>query len=226
MRAFFFWFAHQLLDLFGIILLRTSLEEKRKGFGGFILLGIKSSDWLVDTMEEALESQRKEDFARSFHDEVRVLKVQMGSNRAGCFIEVVVFVEGSRKGVIKLPEGCGCWGWQRFVDELRLMIAQLVAKVLPAVVNAGVDGSPPSYAKVLATPSGGLKSSCVEALASDLGRWLLMGGGACLMEALWSLAMEFLAKMRAKMDWVIFCRLGLNIKASRDIRKRMVRVFS
>jgi hypothetical protein len=51
------------------------LEEKRKGFGGFISLGIKCLDWLTDTVEEALEVQRKEGFARSFHDEVRVLKV-------------------------------------------------------------------------------------------------------------------------------------------------------
>jgi hypothetical protein len=32
------------------------LEEKRKGFGGFISLGIKCSDWLVNTVEEALEA--------------------------------------------------------------------------------------------------------------------------------------------------------------------------
>jgi uncharacterized protein YjaZ len=31
------------------------LEEKRKGFGGFIFLGIKCSDWLADTVEAALE---------------------------------------------------------------------------------------------------------------------------------------------------------------------------
>jgi hypothetical protein len=94
------------------------LEEKRKGFGGFLSLGIKCSDWLANTVEEALESQRKEDFARSFRDEVRVLKVRLGSNKAGRFLEASVFVEGVRKGVIRLPEGRGGWGWQRFVDEL------------------------------------------------------------------------------------------------------------
>ena len=52
------------------------------------------------------------------------------------------------------------------------------------------------------------------------------GGGACLTEVLRSLAMEFLAKMRAKVDWVIFFGLGLKIKASRDIRRRLVRAFS
>jgi hypothetical protein len=209
------------------------LEEKRKGFSGFISLGIQCSDWLADMVEEALESQRKEDFARSFRDEVRLLKVRMGSNKAGCFLEVAVFIEGGRKGVIRLPEGCRGWGWQRFMDELRLLIAQLIAKDLPAVpvVNSKVVGSPPSFADVLAAPPRGLKSSFMEAQApmevcSNLGRCLPMGGNAYSMEALRILAMEFLAKVRAEVGRVIFFGLGLKINASRDIRKRMVRVFS
>jgi hypothetical protein len=86
------------------------LEEKRKGFGGFILLGIECLGWLADAVEEAMEAQMKEDFARTYRDEVRVLKVRLGSNKAGCFLEVVVFIEGSRKGVIRIPEGRGGWG--------------------------------------------------------------------------------------------------------------------
>jgi hypothetical protein len=39
------------------------------------------------------------------------------------------------------------------------------------------------------------------------------------------LVMEFLAKVRV-VDRVIFFGLGLKIKASRDIRKRIVRAFS
>ena len=38
--------------------------------------------------------------------------------------------------------------------------------------------------------------------------------------------MDFLAKVRAEVDWVIFFGLGLKVKASRDIRRRMVWVFS
>jgi hypothetical protein len=86
------------------------LEEKRKGFRGFITLGIKCSEWLVLVMEEALETQRKEEFARFFHDEVRVVKIQMGTNKARYFLEAAVFVEGARKGVIRLLEGHGGWG--------------------------------------------------------------------------------------------------------------------
>jgi hypothetical protein len=47
------------------------LEEKRKGFGGFILLGIKGSGWLADAVEEAMEAQMKEDFARKHRDGAR-----------------------------------------------------------------------------------------------------------------------------------------------------------
>jgi hypothetical protein len=46
------------------------------------------------------------------------------------------------------------------------------------------------------------------------------------MEAMRILVMEFLAKVRAEVDQVIFFGLGLKIKALRDILKRMVRVFS
>jgi hypothetical protein len=115
------------------------LEEKRKGFGGFILLGSKCSVWLVDAVEEAMGAQRKEEFARSFRDEVRTLKVRMGSNKAGCFLKVAVFVEGGRKGVIRLPKGRGGCGWQQFVDELRILVAHLVEKALP-VVHVDIDG--------------------------------------------------------------------------------------
>jgi hypothetical protein len=141
----------------------------------------------------------------------------MGSNKAGCFLEGAVFVKGSRKGVIRLPEGRGGWGWRRFMEELRPLTAHLVVKVLSAVVNARMEGSSSSYVEVLAAPLGGMKSSCMEGLASDLGRWLLMGGGAGLTEVLRSLVMEFLAKIRAEVDRVIFFGLGLKIKASRDI---------
>jgi hypothetical protein len=69
------------------------LEEKRKGFGGFILLGIKCSGWLADTVEEAMEAQLKEGFTRMHRDEVRVLKVRLGSNKAGLFLGI-----GSHRG--------------------------------------------------------------------------------------------------------------------------------
>jgi hypothetical protein len=54
-------------------------------------------------VEEALEPQKKKDFARSFRDDVRVLKVRMESNKVGNFLEAAIFVEGAWKGVIRLP---------------------------------------------------------------------------------------------------------------------------
>jgi hypothetical protein len=76
------------------------------------------------------------------------------------------------------------------VDELRILIAQLAAKLLPAipVVNVGVVGSPPTFADALVTPLRGLKSSSLEVQApmevsSDLGRVLPMGGGSFLTKA-------------------------------------------
>jgi hypothetical protein len=209
------------------------LEEKRKGFGGFILLGTKCSGWLADVEEEAIEAQRKDGFARSFRDEVRVLKVCTGSNKVGCFLEAAVFVEGDRKGVIRLLEGRGGWGWQRFVDELQSLLAQLVAKEMleDSVVIARVGGSAPSFANVLTAPLGDLKPYVVEApvsveVHSDLGSHLSQGGSVESMAALRRLVMEFLGKFRAEVDLVICFGLGFRVKASMDIRKRMGWVFS
>jgi hypothetical protein len=112
------------------------------------------------------------------------------------------------------------------VEELRPLTVHLNVKVWLAVVNAGVEGSPSSYAEVLVAPLGGMKSSCVEGLASILGRWLPMGGEVGLTKVLRSLAKGFLAKMRAEVDRVLYFGLGLKIKASRDIRRRLIQAFS
>jgi hypothetical protein len=60
-------------------------------------------------VEEALLYQGKEDFVKSFREEVEVLMVCKGSNKASRFLEAVVFAEGGRKGVIWLPVGRGGW---------------------------------------------------------------------------------------------------------------------
>jgi hypothetical protein len=43
----------------------------------------------------------------------------VGGNKAGCYVEVVAYAEGGRKGAIWLPEGHEGWGWSRVVGELR-----------------------------------------------------------------------------------------------------------
>jgi hypothetical protein len=48
----------------------------------------------------------------------------------------------------------------------------------------------------------------------------------CPMEVVRSLAREFLAKIRAEVDRIIFFGLGLKVDASSDIRRSMGRVLS
>jgi hypothetical protein len=203
------------------------LEEKRKGFSGFISLGIKFLEWLAVVVEEALGTQRKEDFARSFCDEVRVVKIQMGSNKAGYFLEAAVFIEGARKG--------GPW---------RLGLAKIRGRA-PfsncATSSEGFAGSPRCQCRSGQQSAFLCGCSCRTTVRCKVvlrgvsgsyggqlcfGRVLSMGGGSCLTEVLRSLAMELLAKVRAEVDRVIFFGLGLKINTLTDIRRRLGRVFS
>ena len=54
---------------------KVRLEERRKGYGGSTFPGIRGSDWLVDTVEEAMLSHGKEEFVKSFREEVKALMV-------------------------------------------------------------------------------------------------------------------------------------------------------
>jgi hypothetical protein len=76
---------------------------------------------------------------------------------------VAVFVEGGWRGVIRLPEGRGGWGWQRFVDKLRILVANLVEKAL-LVVHTDIDGEVgcAANARVVGCTSC-LKSSTIDA---------------------------------------------------------------
>jgi hypothetical protein len=50
------------------------LEERRKGFCGFIFLGLQGSAWLMATVEEALKAPVK-DFIKYFWEDVKTLMV-------------------------------------------------------------------------------------------------------------------------------------------------------
>jgi hypothetical protein len=52
------------------------LEERRKGFVGYIFVGIQCSSWLVDTVEAA--SKVKDDIAKSYREGDKVLMVHGG----------------------------------------------------------------------------------------------------------------------------------------------------
>ena len=90
------------------------LDEKRKGFIGVIFVSQPCASWLVDTAEEASQSQVKVDIVKSYREGNKALMVHGGVNKVGSFLEVVVFAEGGRKGIIWLPEGRGGRGWCRF----------------------------------------------------------------------------------------------------------------
>jgi hypothetical protein len=98
------------------------LEERRKGFLGYIFASVQCSSWLVEMVEAAIQSQAKEDFAKSYREGDKATMVHGGGNKAGRFLEVSVLTEGGRKGVIWLPEGRFGRGWRRFAGELRQLL--------------------------------------------------------------------------------------------------------
>jgi len=69
------------------------LEERRKGFCGFIFLSLQGSVWLMTTVEEALKAPEK-DFVKYFQEDVKALMVRGGDNKVSRYLEVVAYAEG------------------------------------------------------------------------------------------------------------------------------------
>jgi hypothetical protein len=127
------------------------LEERRKGFVGYIFASTQCSEWLVETVESAVLAQAKEEIAKTFREGDKAMMVHRGANKAGRFLEVSFLAVGGRKGVIWLPEGrCGR-GWRRFAGELRRLLeaqrlavgskedGDLMAKVVRDLSSLGVN---------------------------------------------------------------------------------------
>jgi hypothetical protein len=92
-----------------------------------------------------------------------------------------------------------------------------------------VVGSQHPCADVRVVSPGGLKLVETRAVVeggSDLWSRPPLGGEVESMEAMKRLAREFLAKLRAEVDRVIFFGLGLKLKKTMGIRRKMARVFS
>jgi hypothetical protein len=115
------------------------LEERRKGFSGYIFVSNQCVSWLLETVEAAVLSQAKEEIAKSFREGDKVTMVHGGGNKAGIFLEVSVYAEGGRKGVIWLPEGRFGRGWRRFAGELRQLVAGQIKKIEKAGSLPGVS---------------------------------------------------------------------------------------
>jgi len=93
-----------------------------------------------------LKSLGIEDFAKSYCEVEKVLMVRGAGNKADYFLEVAVYVEGGRNGIIWLPEGLGGWGWRRFVGELCRLLEPFQAKFVEfssagKQVGVGVEDS-------------------------------------------------------------------------------------
>ena len=103
------------------------LEERRKGFLRFVLVGLRCASWLAAMVEEASQPSVLVDFVKSSGEGRKSLIVKGKCNTAGGFLEVVACVDDNRKGIIWIPEARSGWGWRRFVAELRSLLAVLVS---------------------------------------------------------------------------------------------------
>jgi hypothetical protein len=100
------------------------VEEKRKGFSRFVVLGLRCTTWLFSMVEEVLGNPGIEDFVKSFREGSKATITRKGEHRSGRFLEVAVYAVGGRDG----------WGWSCVSGELS-----------KAMAFVGVtDGSPSS----------------------------------------------------------------------------------
>jgi hypothetical protein len=79
-------------------------------------------------MEVALQNPGVEDFVKSFREDSKALLVRRGGNRDGRFLELAVYAEGGRKGLILLPEGREGRGWRCVAGELGRVLTFCKAK--------------------------------------------------------------------------------------------------
>jgi hypothetical protein len=136
------------------------VEERRKGFSGAVCLGSLCIVWLISKMEWVLRNTGVEEFVDSFREGSKAVIVRRGGNKAGRFLEVAVYAEGGRKGMVLFPEGRAGRGWSRVSGELSKALAFFGSKVgSSSPVKGAVAGAAPSYAAVVSSvvPSSVLK---------------------------------------------------------------------
>ena len=84
---------------------------------GYIFESVQCSEWLVETVESAIQSKVMEEITKTFREGDKAMMVHGGGNKAGRFLEVFLAV-GGRKEVIWLPKGRFKRGWWQFAGKL------------------------------------------------------------------------------------------------------------
>jgi len=105
------------------------LEERRRGFSGVVFLGSQCTAWLASTVVELTRLPSAKEFIKSFREGPKVLIVRSGGNNSDQFLEVEVYVVGSWKGLILIPEGREEQGCCRFAAKLSKVKLLFVASV-------------------------------------------------------------------------------------------------
>jgi hypothetical protein len=80
-------------------------------------------------MEWVLRNTGVEDFVESFREGSKAVIVRRGGNKAGRFLEVAVYAEGGRNGMVLFPEGRAGRGWSCVSGELSKAMAFIGSKV-------------------------------------------------------------------------------------------------
>jgi hypothetical protein len=170
------------------------VEERRKGFSGTVCLGSLSVAWLIAKVEEVIRNPGDEEFVKSFREESKAIILRRGGNKAGRFLEVAVYAEGGRRGLVMFPEGRGGRGWSRVFGELSK--AQVFLEALcgsqssdkggsiggsvggKGAVRRFGDGEAPSFAEVVrsAVPSTALSEKQLASTVSSSDLDLLPSG--------------------------------------------------
>jgi len=132
------------------------IEEKRKRFSGFAVLGSECSAWLLSVVEEVLGHPEAEDLVKTFREGSSATFTRLGENRSGRFLEVAVFTMGGRKGRVCFLGGRDGRGWGLVSGELSKALAFFGAKVgSPSAggplttFKMGKESGFPSFAEVV-----------------------------------------------------------------------------
>lgn len=74
-------------------------------------------------MEKLVGLTEGSNFVNSSREENRTFIAQVGSNKAGQFLEVAEYPMGGRRGPIIVPKGHERWGWKILAAEMRKVVS-------------------------------------------------------------------------------------------------------